>query len=133
LVIGDANDVDDDDDDQGVRLEEKKVQRFLCQLRLPRPDCPDGEKAKSSLSQNICKKNPYLDNCVKAKPGDRHGVRAVWGFLPSFCPAATHEKVALHFFLLLSNYLFLKVCSARNREVDPEGALTEWKRCGRIL
>ena len=36
-------------DEQGVRLEEEKVQRLLCQLRLPRPDCPDGEEADQFL------------------------------------------------------------------------------------
>ena len=34
-----------DADEQGVRLEEEEVQRLLCQLRLPRSDCPDGEQA----------------------------------------------------------------------------------------
>ena len=36
-------------DEQGVRLEEEKVQRLLCQLRLSRPDCPDGEEADQFL------------------------------------------------------------------------------------
>ena len=36
-------DNDGDDDAQGVRFKEEEVQGLLCQLRLPRPDCADGE------------------------------------------------------------------------------------------
>ena len=62
------------------------------------------------------------------KPGDRHGVRAVWGFLPRFFQATADEKVDCLASLdhLFSCY-FLKVFPERHREVDLEGAFTEWK------
>ena len=54
IGIGDDGDgIGDDGDDQGVRLEEAEVQRILCQLRFPCPDCPDGEKANQVWQKNL--------------------------------------------------------------------------------